>query len=170
MDFLGLCQKRFSARKYSEEPVANDDLDYILECVRIAPSAVNFQPWKFVVVKSSENLEKLQECYDRDWFKTAPLAIIAYKNIETEWVRKYDDKRHGDIDVAIAVEHLCLAATQRNLGSCWICNFDVELLTRSFPMQSKYIPVAIIPIGHIAVDCPIRKQSRKAKEEIFQFT
>lgn len=54
MNILELSQTRFSARKYTDEAVSDDDLAYILECVRLAPSAVNRQPWKFVVVRSKE--------------------------------------------------------------------------------------------------------------------
>ena len=59
MNILELSQQRFSARKYTAEPVSQADLDYILECVRLAPSAVNKQPWKFVVVRSEEAKSKL---------------------------------------------------------------------------------------------------------------
>ena len=75
MNILELSQTRFSARKYTDEAVSDDDLAYILECVRLAPSAVNRQPWKFVVVRSKEAKEQLWQAYDRDWFRTAPLYI-----------------------------------------------------------------------------------------------
>lgn len=120
MNILELSQTRFSARKYTDEAVSDDDLAYILECVRLAPSAVNRQPWKFVVVRSKEAKEQLWQAYDRDWFRTAPLYIVCMKNNSECWTRRYDDKQHGDIDVAIATEHLCLAATERNLGTCWV--------------------------------------------------
>ena len=61
MNILELSEKRFSARKYTAEPVAQSDLDYIMECVRLAPSAVNKQPWKFVIVRSEEAKQKLRE-------------------------------------------------------------------------------------------------------------
>lgn len=166
--FLDLCKNRFSARKFDEKPVDDNDINYILECVRMAPSAVNFQPWKFVVVKSERALEKLQQCYDREWFKTAPVAVIAYKNIQEQWVRNADAKPHGDIDVAIAVEHLCLAATERNLGTCWICNYKPELLKQLFPQPQEFEPVAIIPIGHIASDCPKKIKDRKDLGDIVE--
>ena len=114
MNILELSQTRFSARKYTDEAVSDDDLAYILECVRLAPSAVNRQPWKFVVVRSKEAKEQLWQAYDREWFRTAPLYIVCMKNNSECWTRRYDDKQHGDIDVAIATEHLCLAATERN--------------------------------------------------------
>lgn len=118
-DMLSLSQERFSARKFTSEAVSQEDVDYIMECVRLAPSAVNRQPWHWLIVRSDEAKEKLQECYDREWFKTAPMYIVGMKNVNENWVRRYDEKSHGDIDVAIATEHLCLAATERGLGTCW---------------------------------------------------
>lgn len=165
MNFLQLTQQRQSVRKYSEAPVAKADIDYIMECVRMAPSACNRQPWQFVIVESDEAKQKLRQCYDRSWFATAPLYIVCLKNTEENWVRPEDNHAHGDIDLAIAIEHLCLAATERNLGTCWVCNFNVDLTRKIFatgPME----PVAIIPIGHIASDCPIVDKKRKPFEEI----
>lgn len=137
MNILELSQTRFSARKYTDEAVSDDDLAYILECARLAPSAVNRQPWKFVVVRSKEAKEQLWQAYDRDWFRTAPLYIVCMKNNSECWTRRYDDKQHGDIDVAIATEHLCLAATERNLGTCWVCNFDTDAMVSSFRLTTS---------------------------------
>lgn len=127
MNFLELTQKRFSARKFTTEPVSQDDLDYIMECVRLAPSACNKQPWKFIIVRSNEYKEKLWAAYNREWFRTAPLYIVCMKDNTACWTRPEDAKAHGDIDVAIATEHLCLAAAERGLGTCWVCNFDPEV-------------------------------------------
>lgn len=165
MNILELSQKRFSVRKYSDTPVSEEDLQYILEVTRMAPSAVNKQPWKFVIVKSDEARKQLQECYDREWFKSAPLYIICIREVEKNWIRQEDNKQHGDIDVAIATEHLCLAATERGLGSCWVCNFNVTKLKETF-LYTGFEPIAIIPIGHIADDCPPNEKKRKTLEEI----
>ena len=165
MNILELSKKRFSVRKYSDTPVSEVDLQYILEVTRMAPSAVNKQPWKFVVVKSEAARKQLQECYDREWFKSAPLYIICMREVKSNWIRKEDNKQHGDIDVAIATEHLCLAATERSLGSCWVCNFNVAKLKETFPYVG-FEPVAIIPVGHIADDCPTNEKKRKSLEEI----
>jgi nitroreductase len=159
MNILELSQQRFSARKYTPEPVSQADLDYILECVRLAPSAVNKQPWKFIIVRSEIAKSKLWQVYDREWFRTAPLYIICMKNNTECWTRRYDDKPHGDIDVAIATEHLCLAATERGLGTCWVCNYDTKKMSELFPSDS-FEAVAIIPIGHIAADCPHTEKKR----------
>ena len=161
MNILELSQKRFSVRKYSDTPVSEEDLQYILEVTRMAPSAVNKQPWKFVVVKSDKARKQLQECYNREWFKSAPLYIICMREVDSNWIRQEDNKQHGDIDVAIATEHLCLAATERDLGSCWVCNFNVAKLKETFP-YTGFEAVAIIPID----DCPTNEKKRKTLEEI----
>lgn len=133
MTILELSQQRFSARKYTAEPVSQADLDYILECVRLAPSAVNRQPWKFVVVRSEEAKAKLRKAYNREWFNTAPLYIVCMKNNKECWTRSYDNK----------------------------------LLSEMLPSDC-FEAVAIIPIGHIANDCPRADKKRKAMEEIVE--
>lgn len=168
MNFLELSLKRFSARKFTDKPVSEEDLKYILESLQAAPSAVNRQPWKFIVVKSKEAKAKLCQCYAREWFETAPMYIIAYKVESEQWIRRYDGKPHGDIDVAIAVEHICLAASDCELGSCWVCNYDPDKLAQLFPQPEGTTAVAIIPIGHIAEDCPEPAKQRKDLSSIIE--
>lgn len=160
MNFLELCEKRYSVRKYSAEAVSDDDLRYVLECARMAQSAVNFQPWKFVVVRSEAAKADIRRCYDREWFASAPLYIVALRDVNANWVHSSDGKPHGDIDVAIAVEHICLAAAERGLGTCWVANYDTELLNQLFG-DAEHEAVAIVPIGHIAADCPYAPKKRK---------
>ena len=111
MNFLELVKARYSARKYAGRSVEIEKLEYIMECVRLAPSAVNFQPWRFKIVTDEPTLKALQQCYKREWLATAPCIIVACTNHEESWHRRADNKDHADIDIAIAVEHLCLAAT-----------------------------------------------------------
>lgn len=160
MNFLELCEKRYSVRKYSAEAVSDEDLRYVLECARMAQSAVNFQPWKFVVVRSEAAKADIRRCYDREWFASAPLYIVALRDVNANWVRSSDGKPHGDIDVAIAVEHICLAAAERGLGTCWVANYDTALLNQLFG-DADHEAVAIVPIGHIAADCPYAPKKRK---------
>ena len=166
-NILALSQERFSARKFTSEAVSQEDLDYIMQCGRLAPSAVNRQPWLWLIVRSDEAKQKLQECYDREWFKTAPMYIVGMRNVNENWIRRYDEKPHGDIDVAIATEHLCLAATERGLGTCWVCNYDTGKMQQLFPREG-YEAVVIIPIGHIADDCPRAEKKRKEMSEIVE--
>jgi nitroreductase len=163
MDFLELVKNRYSCRAYKALNVEKEELDYILECVRYAPSAVNKQPWRFRIITNEGDKAKLQQCYNRDWFKTAPMYIIASVLHDEEWIR-VDGKHHGDIDIAIAVEHLCLAATEQGLATCWVCNFDAALCKESFAMPENEEPAVIIPLGY-ADDQP-KEKNRKSIDEI----
>lgn len=167
MDFKALTSARFSARKYDQRPVSEADLDYILTCARLAPSAVNRQPWKFLIVESEAAKARLRQTYNREWFASAPLYIVCLADTSRCWTRSADGKTHGDIDVAIAAEHLCLAATERGLGTCWVCNFDPALLRQLFPTPG-YEAVVILPLGHIAADCPQRPKERRPIEELVE--
>ena len=162
-DFLELVKERYSCRDYQSRDVEQEKLDYILECVRLAPSAVNKQPWRFHIVCNVDDKSKIQKCYDRDWFKTAPMYIIASILHDEEWVRA-DGKHHGDIDIAIAVEHLCLAATEQGMATCWVCNFNAALCKELFAMPENEEPAVIIPLGYAADDCKPKK--RKTIDEI----
>ena len=165
--FKDIANKRFACRKYTDEPVSKEDIEYIKECVQVAPSAHNFQPWKFLIVTSEEGKEKVRQCYNRPWFANIPMFVLCFKSLNDAWVRQDDNKNHGDIDLGIAVEHLCLAAADRGLGTCWVCNYDVEAVKRLFPIEG-YEAVAIVPVGHIAPDCPHLEKRRKDLSEIFE--
>ena len=86
-----------------------------------------------------------------------------------------DGKHHGNIDIAIAVEHLCLAATEQGLATCWVCNFDAEKCKQLFGIADNEEPAVLIPIGYAADEPKERLQvgaqsagmkKRKAIEEI----
>lgn len=162
-NFLELVKNRYSCRAYESRNVEKEKLEYVLECVRLAPSAVNKQPWRFHIISNDEERTKLQQCYSREWFNTAPLYIIASVLHDEEWVRA-DGKHHGDIDIAIAVEHLCLAATEQGLGTCWVCNFDAVLCKKLFALPENEEPAVIIPIGYAADE--LKEKKRKGLEEI----
>ena len=159
MNFLELTKNRYSCRAYKPLDVEKEKLDYVMECVRYAPSAVNYQPWKFHVICNDKDKAKICECYNREWFKSAPMHIIASILHDEEWVRA-DGKRHGNIDIAIAVEHLCLAATEQGLASCWVCNFDAELCKSLFNMPKNEEPAVFIPLGY-AADEPKEKKRKE---------
>lgn len=164
MSFLELCKKRYSVRNYTTEPVSEEQLEYILQCTRLAPSAVNLQPWRFLVARSESSRKAVQACYKRDWIAQAPLYIICVIRHDEEWVRR-DGKHHGDIDIAIAAEHICMAAAAQGLGSCWVCNFDAKQLHEALQLSTNEEAAVIIPLGHATEgEIPIKK--RKAEADI----
>ena len=171
MKFLDLVKARHSVREFQDRPVEQEKLDYIMECVRLAPSAVNLQPWKFRAVTDRETLTALAGCYKREWLATAPCVIVACCDHEASWPRRADNKDHGDIDVAIAVEHLCLAATEQGLGTCWVCNFNAPLVSERLGLPEHIEPVVLVPLGYAVPDGTAGKggvpeKNRHALEDI----
>ena len=163
MKFLDLATKRCSIRQYASTPVEIEKLEYVLEAARLSPSAVNFQPWTFIVVQQEEGRMKLQACYSREWFKSAPVYIIVCGNHEQSWKRPSDGKDYLDVDAAIAAEHICLAATEQELGSCWVCNFNVELCHSSFGLPETVEPIALIPLGYLEEPSLFEQSPKKRK-------
>ena len=165
MNFKELCAARYSCRQYKNEPVPQDKLEYIKECVRLAPSAVNRQPWRFLVIDDEPRLSQVKACYARPWIEDVPVVVVCCVNRNEAWTRPCDGRDHSDIDIAIATEHLCLAASEQGLGNCWVCNFDVERLQQSGLIPDGYVPAVLVPIGY-AADEP-REKSRKATAEVW---
>ena len=168
--FIDLAKKRFSSRKYSSRLIEEDKLMQVLEAGRIAPSAANFQPWIFVVVKGEEAKNNFKTLYNKEWFKDAPVFIIICGDHNSSWKRA-DGKDHCDIDVAIAVDHMTLAAIDIGLATCWICNFDVKKCSDLLRLPSNLEPIAILPLAypedHPDTDRHITK--RKALTEIVHY-
>jgi nitroreductase len=168
MKFIELAKKRYSCRKYDSKPVEDEKLEQVLEAGRIAPSAVNLQPWVFVVIRETENLKKIRSTYHREWFATAPCVIVALGNHEQSWKRQGDGKDHADIDVTIAIDHMTLQAAEIDLATCWVCNFDKQKVMEVLNLPDNLEPVALLPIGY-PLDSPHvnrHDSKRKQPEEI----
>lgn len=166
MHFFELIKKRYSVRGFKNTAVEPEKLKLVMEAARLAPSAVNFQPWKFLVITDKKMLNELSKTYSREWFKTAPTCIVACGNHQTSWKRN-DGKDHCDIDVAIAVEHIMLAATELGLGTCWVCNFDAKMCAEILNLPKEWEPIAIIPIGYS--DTAVVEKKRKPIDEIVEY-
>ncbi|HPE57323.1 MAG TPA: nitroreductase family protein [Bacteroidales bacterium] len=162
MSFLNLAKSRFSLRKYTTQPVSDDDLKNILEAGRVAPSAVNYQPWKFLVIREKETLEMVHTLYHREWFKQAPVVIIILADHEQSWIRS-DGKDHADIDIAIAADHMTLAATDLGLGTCWVCNFDKQKTIEAFKLPENLEPLVFLPLGHPDQETDVNRHKTKRK-------
>lgn len=165
MNFLELVQKRYSVRGYASTPIEQSKIDYIIECARLAPSACNRQPWKLILLEK-QRLRDFAPVYSRDWFAEAPLAIVVCADHGTSWKRPADGKDHSDVDASIITEHIVLAATEQGLGTCWICNFDVEFCRSFLALPPEWEPVSIIPVGYAR--CEERPKVRKAPDEIME--
>ncbi|MBE6195556.1 MAG: nitroreductase [Rikenellaceae bacterium] len=164
MNFLELVKNRYSVRSFQERSVEPEKLEYLLECARLAPSACNRQPWRYIVVRDKARREALCGAAARfEWMQTAPLFVVICTNDSEAWVRSSDGRNHSDVDAAITTEHLCLAAVEQGLGTCWICAFNVEKCRQALDLDPALRPVVILPIGYPAVE-PHRKVRKELAE------
>ena len=123
MEFLELIKSRYSVRAYKNEPVEEEKLGKILEAARFAPTAVNYQPFKLIIIHTEGREEELKRIYRAKWFSEAPIIICMCCEPRNAWVRR-DGKNFADIDATIVMDHIILAATSLGLGTCWIGAFD----------------------------------------------
>ena len=167
MDFYKLINTRRSVRRYGSRQVEEEKINRILDAARIAPSAANRQPWHFIVVRDAKQKQEIGKAYGKEWFLTAPVLICACGESAKAWSRSFDGKIHMDVDIAIAMDHLILAATEEGLGTCWICAFDPKIARKVLDLPAGIEPIALTPIGY-ADDEPVPK-ARKKLEEIVHY-
>ncbi len=165
MSFYDLIKQRYSVRAYKSDPVDKKTLSRILEAARLAPTAANQQPFRLIVIPTDTHREGLQKIYNSDWFVQAPYVICACGITSASWIRKnYDGKNYNDVDVAIVMDHLILAATEEGLGTCWIAAFDPEAAKKFLKLPIDIVPIAFTPIGY--PDAPPTEKKRKPLEEL----
>lgn len=164
MSFIELAERRYSVRSYEDKAVEKEKLLQLLEAGRLAPSAVNYQPVHFIVITDKEQKQKIYETYPREWITQAPVIIVACGDHSISWKRK-DGKDHCDIDVAIAVDHMTLAAADLGLGSCWVCAFDAEKCHELLALPDNLEPIALLPVGY-PKGTKVTQTKRKGIDEI----
>jgi len=166
MEYFDLIQKRYSVRAYKPDPVEDEKLQKVLEAARLAPTAANRQPFQIIVIHTEGRKDELMKIYRRDWFVQAPLLICAVGVPRTSWVRA-DRRRYLDVDVAIVMDHLILAATSLGLGTCWVAAFNEEMARKSLHLPDEVEPLVFTPLGYSA-DQPTEKE-RKEISQLIRF-
>ena len=171
MEYTELIQTRESVRNYDpNRTIPLNILEKILDAGRLAPSACNYQPWKFLVISSSAMLEKVRACYQRDWFKDAPyiLVILGLKN--HAWNRSYDGYNSIETDIAIAMTHIILAAENEGVGACWVAAYNPALLKEAIKPGEDQLIFGITPLGYPnpGFQKSLNKK-RKSLKEIVEF-
>ena len=160
MDFEQLVKARSSVRGYRPDQVEKEKMDKILQAARLAPTAVNMQPFRILVINTEGKTDQLKTVYHREWFSQAPviLGIMAVKS--EAWTRK-DGRNHAIIDATIVMDHMILAAAEQGLGTCWVCNFDPDAAREVFKIPPFADPVAFTPVGYPSEE---KTKPKKRKE------
>lgn len=166
MGFAELAKKRYSVRSYKRDAVEDEKLGQVLEAARLAPTAANRQPFQLIVAHTAGRETELARMYRGSWFVEAPIVICACGIPSQAWVRR-DGKCYCDVDVAIVVDHITLAAADLGLGTCWIGAFDTTAAREVLGLPDDVEPIALTPLGYPA-DQPKPKR-RRPLDELVRF-
>lgn len=159
--------ERYSVRKYLDKDVEEEKLREVLEAGRLAPSACNYQPWKFIVVRDKEIRKKIAE--PTTWAKfiaEAPVLIVACKVRDGFLMGGWYDS--AILDIGIALDHMTLQATHLGLGTCWIGDFNEKLVKELLEIPENVRVVALLTLGYPR-EKKIPKKKRKPFEEVVSF-
>ncbi len=163
MQVMQAIRERRSVRAYQDRPVPEDVLARLLEALRLAPSGGNRQLWKFVVVTDAATRTELATAARNQKFVAQAPVVIAGVGLSPDRVMSCGVP--GDpVDVAIALDHLTLAAVEEGLGTCWIGAFDQDAVRRILRIPETARVVELMALGYPA-DTPHPK-TRKALAEI----
>ena len=170
MDVMEAIRKRRSVRSYASTPIPEGVMRRMRQALRFAPSACNYQPWHFILVEDEQMRRDLAHAAkDQTFVGTAPVVVVACG---------FPDKAGKiggwggtvDIDVAIALDHLTLAAADAGLGTCWIGAFGEDEVKALLDVPEDVKVVALTPLGYPAspeLISAVDEGQRKAESEIF---
>lgn len=172
--FQRLINNRQSVRGYKPDMVEKDKLDRVLEAGRIAPSACNAQPWKFIVVDDPELKNKVADATSNrviginHFTKQAPVHIVVVlepANFNSNFGSIMKDKNLPLIDIGIAAAHLSLQATAEGLGTCILGWFNEGTIKKLLNIPKSKRVILVITLGYAASD-ELREKKRKTTDEV----
>jgi nitroreductase len=175
-EILDLITSRQSDRKYSEKPVEKEKLDRIVEAGRMAPSACNAQPWKFVVVTDRELVLKIAEAASakligmNSFVAQAPVILVVVReqaNLSSRVGATIKNKDYSLIDIGIATENICLQAHAEGIGSCIIGWFDEKQIMKLLSIPKSKRVELIITLGYSLSDQ--REKRRKPPDDTVSY-
>ncbi len=157
-------RKRYSVRNYSDRPVEKEKIIALLEAARLAPSAGNRQEWRFVVVTDENKRKKLAEASAGQKFVgDAPVVFVCCA--DTDFHKMRSGYECYLFDVAIAIDHITLRATELGLGTCWIGAFYEDEIKKILNIPENIRVVELLTVGYPAED-KVKIKNRLPLEEI----
>lgn len=163
MDLFEAIRTRRSIRAYKPDALPKALIEKVLDAARLAPSAANRQPWRFFVITDPAKRVALKVAYSREWFLNAPAVVVACAEPGKAW-RRSDGVNYASVDVAIAFDHLTLAARAEGLGTCWIGAFKPAELRAVLGLPAELEPVAMTPLGWPAEE--LKPTERRKLDEV----
>ena len=159
MSLLDVILSRRSIRRYENKEIPKDVLDQIVEAGRQSPSAMNVQPYRFVIVKKSEIKKEMKSIFSR-FLEKAPVIIVGCANPKSRLAGKW-----AIGDTSIALQNMVLAAWSLGVGSCWIGSFNEKKTKQALKIPEDWKVVALLTLGYPAETPKPRK--KKSTDELF---
>lgn len=149
MALLDVVRNRYSVRSYQDRPVEKARLETVLEAARLAPSAKNFQEWRFVVVQDAATRARLVPAANNQAFVGQAPVVIACCGLNADYVMRCG-QHSCPIDVAIAMEHMALQAVAEGLGTCWVGSFYEDQVRQILGIPPEARVVQLMTLGYPA--------------------
>ncbi len=171
MDVMQAIRTRRSVRAYSSKPLPADVLERMKQSLRCAPSACNLQPWRFILVMDEKLRNAVaQASCGQSWMAGAPVIVVACGFPDQAYKRMGGYGNSVDVDLAIALDHLTLAAVAEGLGTCWIGAFKESEVKKLLDIPDSVKVVAMTPLGFPAspdLNAPMDESRRKPAVDLF---
>lgn len=158
MDLFEAISGRRSIRSYKPDPIPEEALSKVMEAAQLAPSAANRQEYRFIVVRDEELRRTLvPACANQGFIAEAPIVLVGCSTNPS--------RRYAFVDVAIAMDHITLAAHSLGLGTCWIGAFNEQEVKNILGIPESVSVVCLMPLGYPAK--PGTMRPRKPLNELF---
>ena len=164
MRFTELVRQRYSVRKYDSRPVEQEKLAVILEAGRLAPTAVNYQPQRILVVQG-EDMEKMKGC--SPCLYGAPLALVVCYDKNASW-KSRTGREIGDVDGAIVMTQMMYQAEELGIGSLIVGIYKEPLLRERFAIPDNFQIVALLVMGYPSEDCEPHPEFHASRKPLGQ--
>ncbi len=174
MEVFEAILNRRSVRKYKPDLIPDDTLNKVLDVMRQAPSAANRQPERFIIVKDPRVRKAMvTECGGQEFLAQAPVVVVACGMESEAWHGVGGNRSVSalDIDAAIALDHLTLAAVSEGLGTCWVAAFKEESFKKLLKIPENVRIICLTPLGYPQdpkMNHPLENKSRKAFNDLFR--
>jgi len=178
MEFSELVKTRQSVRQYRQRPIPRDQLDKLVEAVRLAPSASNAQPWKLIVVDDAGLCSRVAQAtfsksvaFNRFAVEAPVIAVFVMESagFVTQVGAMLKKRQFSLIDIGIAASHFCLQAAELGLGTCILGWFDEKRIKRLLGIPRGKRIGLLVTLGYAAEGYPLREKARKNTDRMSRF-
>ncbi|MDY0267201.1 MAG: nitroreductase family protein [Methanimicrococcus sp.] len=159
-------RSRRSVRKYSQEAISKENISTMLDCARFAPSGLNNQPWRFILMDDSKIKRDISELtHYSDIVSLAPLLIAVFLDTASSYHREKDL-----MAVGASIQNILLSAHSLGIGAVWLGEIlkNKESVSKILNAPEEFELTAVLAIGYPDEENPGTKNRKSLDEIVFQ--